>query len=497
MGSATKASFVRFVYPFVFDPTRFENLVELTNRAYWGDENNPHYIWGHLNFPEEDLLPHVARFLNGGNRKDSDCQEATAHLWMIQDPALKSINWGMGAQAEWEVHLSKDEIIKIEWTSVELVLFRLGTGFLTIEVRPHSDDPDIWLDFIHRFRFIVGKRAPYLTARNKIGKDEWSFFVPCTISCLAEYSDGKIYLDQVIKTLLSSVQNDGNIDKNWWHDVFIPDQLIPFVCLMIEGASEDLGEQAKYLFKARSLYHSNQANNPCDEDLKIDHSSLLAYASRQWFFFTLDGAGFVSFNAPKNEFNNTTLPDHIRKQYFLLFLISTNQRFTLANIQEQVAKRWLNTAKGEKACVFERVYEELLEFDARIYFAQVMQREHHHRCYRKCQEIFQIPQLHNELSDEVQRMYERVSFDRAEQMQRKIDLLTFMIGVPALIFSFLSVPWLELQIPFPVRIFMLFALISLGGLAVYLLRGSWRHQRRFRRDLDISLRRRRPNRNRI
>ena len=50
-------------------------------------------------------------------------------------------------------------------------------------------------------------------------------------------------------------------------------------------------------------------------------------------------------------------------------------------------------------------------------FVQVMQRQHHHRCYLKWQETLQVPQLFDEVSREVREMHEYllVEKDRADR----------------------------------------------------------------------------------
>jgi hypothetical protein len=177
-------------------------------------------------------------------------------------------------------------------------------------------------------------------------------------------------------------------------------------------------------------------------------------------------------NPPNDDFFMNTMPDHVRKQYFLLFLISANQRFSLLSLQQEIADNWLAKKNDDRDLTFEHIYEHLLEFEARVYFAQVMQKNHHHRCYLKCQEVFQITKLHEELSEEIQRMYERINLERSEKIQRRIDFLTFMIGLPALILSFIATPWESMKISWALRIIIFILLISFGWLIVLCLRTS-------------------------
>jgi cation transport ATPase len=100
---------------------------------------------------------------------------------------------------------------------------------------------------------------------------------------------------------------------------------------------------------------------------------------------------------------------------------------------------------------------------ARGHFAQVMQREHHHRCYRKWQETFQVEQLYQEVSEEVREMHDYLLMQRTEDLKKiaeteakaeadreqaeqkrdqKLNKLIFFISVlfcfPSLVMAFLG-----------------------------------------------------------
>ncbi len=109
------------------------------------------------NFADDDVLPHVARYLN--TEYDASYAEnnySTAYLWSMRQDALDSINWGLGAKAEWMIEFNKGKTIPFQWHSVELAIFRLGVGALTIEAIPQAQDMISWLDFIPYFRFFSG-----------------------------------------------------------------------------------------------------------------------------------------------------------------------------------------------------------------------------------------------------------------------------------------------------------------------------------------------------
>lgn len=490
MSTVTKESFVKFVYPFLFDVADFQPLVRSVNEASWVKEGKPCLIWKRSSFSKEDLLPHVSTFLNAAgceNPSSAMPGEATAYMWTMQRASLDSIYWVLGAQADWLIELAKDKKIQFDWCSVELSLFMLGTGFLTVEVRPGSNDLNTWMDFIHHFRFTGGNRAPVFERHRNVPADKLHLLPPSQDG-VDPNASLKGVIGSIIRKILISASLTQDSGRPWWRDVFVPDQMIPFLCLGIDDPPLGDHEKSLMLYRIRNLFHSGQPLNPCEEDLSPAQGSLLQYARDQWFFFTLDGGGYLAINPPEHKFFREDVPDHVRKQYYLLFLISANQRFTLVSLQKEVASQWLCDSESHRAATFDQIYEHLLEFEARIYFAQVMQRDHHHRCYRKCQDVFQIVQMHQELSGEVARMYERISLERAERMQRKIDLLTFMIGLPALGFAFISAPWESWNVSWLWRLLILVGLIAVGGVLVLLVRTAGGSRHRYRRDVSVSIR---------
>jgi len=81
----------------------------------------------------------------------------------------------------------------------------------------------------------------------------------------------------------------------------------------------------------------------------------------------------------------------------------------------------------------------LLAFTARGHFAQVAQRERHHRCYRQWQRIFEIESLYHEVSNEVHDMHDFLQARAAQRLEERINVLAAIFGVPGLIVGFLGI----------------------------------------------------------
>jgi hypothetical protein len=249
----------------------------------------------------------------------------------------------------------------------------------------------------------------------------------------------------------------------------VPGQLLPFHALFFTDEPES--EQALTLYRLRNFFHAGQSLVPSAADLRLDHPALLSYADRMWFSLTLEGGGFVAFAAPDTPFWSTTMPNHLDEQYFLLFLLALHQRFTLMDLSDQVCSGWLSADGGQAEAHFAALRETLLEFTARGYFNQVMQRHHHHRCFRAWQDVFETERLYREVTDEVRELHgmllmrkteriqrlaeeqrrmldaqaqaeavrERAAQERSERIGTWLGGIAFLLGFPSLVLSFLQV----------------------------------------------------------
>ena len=479
-------SFARFVYPFLFEAESFPQRVESVDAATYKAGKT---IWTKQRFPEGELLPHVARYLN-----PPQGTPPTARLWQMDPNAAQSLE-GLGAMrgVEWFlVHRRRAET-PFTLDDVQLVLFRVGVGFLTVKASPKSTELDDWLDFLHYFRFIRRPRSVSLHAKKRTGIDAnkqpvFEDYFPPLAGGLPEGRKRPPVFGDVVDGLLRSGEVEGETGA-WWSEVFIANQTLPYVVLLVDGVSEQ--EQYRLLYKLHNSFHSKEGEHPAPEDLRPDQEHLLGYADRQWFVFSLDGGAFVACDPPDSDFFRINLPQHLDTQYLLVFLLALHQRFALMGLSEQVTKHWLvehaaasdADTQASREWVFRRIRDLLLSFTARGHFTQVMQRRHHHRCYLKWQETFQVDQLFQEVNDEVRDMHgyllmekteriERLSeerkqqaeqqrqemedraqeeADRAKRVEERLNLLAAFFAVPALILALLEVlgpdpawPWVIL-----------------------------------------------------
>jgi hypothetical protein len=440
-----KASRLRFVYPFAFDGTKFEARMATiagTTATISGAETA---VWEPDSFPAEDLVAHVAKYLNA----DEHNSRESASLLRIRDEVRDHVD-GLGANVAWALKWSSREF-RFSFEEIELATFRAGIGFLTLAVRPHSDDPHDWLDFVHAFRFTRGRRAPRLAAERSVGFDAATKtklvepFVPVWASPTWSTDGGR--LANLISHLLMDPARTHDPDP-WISEVFIPGQLLPFSAYMVDDAQPE--EIVTLRFQMQRSLPARQPVAPPDSPAMPRH--LLEYSAGQWFIFSLDGGAFLAANAPTSEFFRVTLPQHLESQYFLLFLLALHQRFALMTMSIAVCEAALLSGE-QRFAAFQSIQRRLLEFTARGLFKQAMQRENHHVVYARWQEVFDLDRLYAEVRDEVSDLAVEARVAHEERMEqaaeaqrlrdegraRRVQLLTLVIGFPAIVVTFMGI----------------------------------------------------------
>jgi hypothetical protein len=225
-----ESSFLQFVYPFTFEARSFNAIADRVYRVSWGSLEAGVQPWEPMAFPREDLLANVGEFLNP---KDQQQLPATAFLRQLKrNEALESFK-GFGAKARWTLRVNKSVSVPFIWCAVQFALFRNGVGFVMLQVRPETEDPERWLDFLDFFRFAGGGQARALEARCRLGRDEWEPYWPPMAVPGKESEQGKLreLLDGLLLEPFSESESSA---AGQWKEVFVPDQLIPHSALLME-----------------------------------------------------------------------------------------------------------------------------------------------------------------------------------------------------------------------------------------------------------------------
>ena len=160
------ASRLRFVYPFTFHGENFDRRVESFSSVKQNIGGIEEAMWEGDSFPAEDLVAHIADYLNTG---DLVGQEMAA-LFRLS-AAVQAHTDGVGSDGVWSLQWRR-KTIRFSIDTIELAIFRAGVGFLTFAIRPHGANVDDWLDFSHAFRFARGRRSPRLIRERRVGFDQ-------------------------------------------------------------------------------------------------------------------------------------------------------------------------------------------------------------------------------------------------------------------------------------------------------------------------------------
>jgi hypothetical protein len=452
----TEASRIRFVYPFAFAGDSIDARSDAIGRITWPGQRQPLSVWRTRSFPAEDLLPHVLDFVNSGPGSPR-----STSLWRMEEDALRSPS-GLGGGlthpgAHWTLATRRAKV-PFGFDAVELVLFEHGVGFLVVDAMPLTASVDDWFDFIHYFRFFGGAQSTGLQATRVVGVDQGGAartvpFVPPITGERSEAGAARnaALFGSIIEALLRGAALDGETAQ-WWEDIYVPGMLIPHVGLFIDNCPESSTEE--HLYRLRNFFHSQQDVHPTIADSQAK-DALLPYAADQWFFFSLNGGGFLACNAPRTPFFRANLPQHLALQYFTVFLLALMQRFVLMRLSRQVSREWVASdldGDGRKAAAFASIRDALLAFTAQGYFAQTMQSEHHHRCYERWQRTFDLTRLYAEVASEVRDMYSYLDLRqrarteelakqqeaRTQRVERRLQLVGWMFGVPVWLFIALN-----------------------------------------------------------
>lgn len=450
-----RASFVHFVFPFVFDAGSFADRVAAVEAAQVGGRSGPQAVWEKQPYAESYLLPHVARYLN----PPDDQIAPTARVWKLSG-AIRDV-YGTAGRADWRLRIRSEKAAVRELPfrigedgrrefAVQLALFRVGTGLLTLRVRLDSDRIGDWLDLLHFFRYVRGQQGVDVSARRRVGIDpatrerRYEPFFPQPAGGPPDDPAEKRYFGTVLDALLESGASASDGER-WWREIYVPGRLIPFAALYVD----DLAEAAipPLLHRVRKFFTSRLVTRPSAADLELDGSpTMLPYAHHQWYLFSLGGGSFVACDAPDTDFYRFKHPEHLREHYFLVFLLALHQRFTLMHLSDQVSAAWPEPDEAVRTREFRRIRDALHDFTARGYFTQVMQLDHHHACYVKWQQTFQIEQLYQEVVNEVRDMHQYLIERAATEEGRAVQSLGILVsalgavfGIPALVFSYLSI----------------------------------------------------------
>lgn len=364
--------------------------------------------WHLLKAETHSFLPHVRIHFNSVRRHEKDQRKngplrldaALAFGYIFEDSGIGGMPLP-GTSFSFHVPGTKRRV-EVDVTGAQLGIFRMGVGFVAVEIVPRSDSLSDWLDTLHFLRFYRGRAEPLKMAGRSA----------------KAHGDRTLKIENFLGPLLADAELDGEKPPfSAWADgtderqaghvkeLYTPGELLTYASLFVDAVPE--GEQRRLLYHVLHRFRSATQSEPWEED-ENDEQWLLPYQKDQQFVNSIQGSAFVAFDAERTSFNSQTLPSHLRSTYFVLFLLALLQRFALDQLSEAIAEstgRVLgNWAQGQARGELKRITGlngQLLDFTGRCYFVQVSQMAHHHSYYSRLREVNEIEDRYREVTEEV------------------------------------------------------------------------------------------------
>ena len=358
--------------------------------------------------------------------------------------------------------------IELGFQAPHLWLFDIGAGFVVFDINGLGPNPRDWLSALHNLR--------QLKLRKSAG--ELTFYM--------DSDEPQTGFQSLLQNLLGSLLPS---QPTWWGQVDIKQQLRSFATLYV---ARDRTYPAPHDFERRILYQVGELAPPersfslpddtAEDRLRGEH---YCYAKGAHFVASREGCSFVAIDADLDHpFWSSTMPDHLRRVYFVTYLLTQYQRQAIELLRRKVAKA------GRDQNISADEWHEIRQLSAAVkshgYFVEVAQSNNHARFEQMVRGLAQVDRLFElttKAVDEVTSLkleeHERVK--AAAQQQRERDLARkqhyWTIGAAAVAFASLLLTFLNVNIAGITDgdglSLTTVLLLTLGTLLIGVLLGAW------------------------
>lgn len=417
---------LRLLRSFSFPRMEFPSILQAGD-IKWTLTSGRQRVWEERPVSRDDFAPALAGFING------DADVSSCNLFRVTRPVMSS-PLGFAAEGPWALR-RRGLDIPVQLSSIELIVFRSGIGFVGVTLSPSAGPLDRWFDVCHYGRFTdASGRGPTL--------------VPARIDAGALWQPEPDATSTTVWRLTQRIL-DQVVPGEELGDPFPPTQLLAYSVAFADSKDPTMA----LVYRSQNFFRSGQQVVPATGELDGTDDPYLEYSKDQFFYFSLDGGGFLAVNAPSTAFNRSNLPSHLEGAYFLLFLFAAHQHYVLSQLAKRIAECWAGHDELERRETFRSIFDELLDFTARGHFSQAMQRDHHHRVYSRWYETFHLDRSYANLRRSVRDMLEysqliaseadaaiaREDAIRQVQFERRIGRWTLLLAPPAMILALFGV----------------------------------------------------------
>lgn len=389
--------------------------------------------WTAFPVQTELLVGHVRAHLAPGG------DGATGQLYTLTKAAVNWLNAPGQSDAVWSLKVHRSRHLPFTILRGHLLLFVQDIAFVCIEIQPVSDSLADWLDMAHFARYFYGDRTPEVALS---GKDMRGLravadvFAHRGLATPVDTDDGRVevrmsglrpLLAALVNTMALPGEAPALLDSRrdvWLEPIGVPSQALSYTILTLAG--DDRLADAVLPWVA-GCHHSRQ-DMSTRVDLEAMTTGLLRYGVNETFVTSGEGAGFVAVRPPDvvadpSAFQANTLPAHLRADYLFTYLFSAFERFALMRLSDEVAAGVAGNTRDLRP-----LHERVLKFTALGLFEQISHSQHHHAFYRTARAVHQVRELHREVRDEVEALYDWQRFLATEataafqaEQQRQAD----------------------------------------------------------------------------
>jgi hypothetical protein len=414
------ASGITLILPLALAPESFADRGRIAATASLQGRRTGEPCWGAFPFQRELLVSHVSKHLAPGG------DGAGGRVYSLTKAQVAWLNGPPNAHAIWSLRLDRTRSVPFTITRAHLFLFVQDIAFVGIEVQPSSDSLADWLDVAHYARFYGSDRAPQvvLTGADMRGfRAVVDLFIGQRLAAPQDREDGQVEirmpgLRSLFAALLATMSRPdeappllGPHPDAWMGPLGVPAQMLSYSILTLAG--DDQLCEAVMPWVA-GTHHSRQ-NVSTRVDLDAVTVGRMRYGENETFVISGEGAAFVAVRPPEvvaspSSFQSSTLSAHVRSDYLFAYIFSAYQRYALMRLSDEVAASVAADARDLRP-----VHERVLKFSALGLFEQISHSQHHHAFYRKARAVHQVRELHREVRDEVEALYDWQRFLVSEQ----------------------------------------------------------------------------------
>jgi hypothetical protein len=414
------ASGITFILPLSLAQGSFSDRGRVAETATLPGRRSGEACWGAFPFQRDLLVGHVRKHLAPGG------DGATGRVYSLSKAQIAWLDGPRDARAVWSLRVDRTRTVPFTVTRAHLFLFVQDIAFVAIEVQPTSDSLADWLDIAHYGRFYGGERAPQLSLT---GADMRGFravtelFLGQGLASPQDREDGQVEirmsgLRSLFVALLTTLSLPGEAPPRlgpepdaWMEPLGAPCQTLSYSMLHLAGDGQLCDAVMPWVAGA---HHSRQTVS-ARADLDAVRVGTMQYGEDETFVMSGEGAAFVAARPPEvvaspSSFQSSTLSAHLRSDYLFAFIFSAYQRYALMRLSDEVAA---SVAAGARD--LRPVHERVLKFTALGLFEQISHSQHHHAFYRKARAVHQVRELHREVRDEVEALYDWQRFLATEQ----------------------------------------------------------------------------------